>query len=271
MTPETLIDLDRYPILTQDGRARVVAQAQSDLARSSAAVLPGFLRPEAVDAMAAETTALIPRAHRRNEMLGAYSMDPEPWMDAEHPVRRTSRYCMQAIATDHLDPSGPTLGVYEWDPLTDLVAEILEIPRLYRVSDPLLRCGISILGDGDAHGWHFDQNGFVVSLLIQKPEQGGHFEYAPAIRSDDDENFETVRAVMDERSDRVRQLAVEPGTLALFQGSRALHRVTTVRGERPRIIALFSYDENPDMAFGAATQMRVFGRTAAEGDRAASA
>lgn len=271
MTPETMIDLDRYPILSQDGRARVVAQAQSDLARDSAAILPGFLRPEAINAMAAETSALIPRAHRRDEMLGAYSMEPEPWMDADHPVRRTSRYRMQAIATDHLDPAGPTLGVYEWDPLTELVAEILRLPKLFRVSDPLLRCGISILGDGDAHGWHFDQNGFVVSLLIQKPEDGGHFEYAPAIRDDDDENFDDVRAVMDERSDRIRQLAVEPGTLVLFQGSRALHRVTAVHGDRPRIIALFSYDENPDMMFGPATQMRVFGRTAEDTGRPAVA
>lgn len=128
----------------------------------------------------------------------------------------------------------------------------------------MLRCGISVLRDGDAHGWHFDQNAFVVSLLIQKPDAGGAFEFAPAIRSDDDENFEGVKAVMDERSAHVRELAVEPGTLVLFRGSHALHRVTEVSGAKPRIIALFSFDEDPNMQFGKATQMRVFGRCSDE-------
>lgn len=263
MNPEELVDLERYPVLSRDGRARIVSRARADLAESGSAVLPGFLRPEAIAAMATETSALIPKAHRREKMLGAYSMQVESWMDEGHPVRRTSPYRMKAIATDCLDPHGPVLQVYEWNELTDLVAEILDIPKLYRVRDPLLRCGISILGEGDTHGWHFDQNAFVVSLLIQKPESGGVFEFAPAIRGDGNENFDEVRAVMDECSDRTRQLAVEPGTLALFRGSHAVHRVTPVQGNRPRIIALFSYDPAPDMDFGAETQMRVFGRTAA--------
>lgn len=261
MNAETLVDLDRYPILDPAGRAQVVAAARRSMAAEGSAVLPGFLTPDAVAAMAAEARGLVPVSHRRDLMLGAYADAPAPWMDDSHPMRRTAPYRMQVTATDQMAPDGPTLSVYEWPPLADLVADILDLPELHRVADPLMRCNFTILGDGDEHGWHFDQNDFVVSLLIQKAEAGGVFEFAPNIRTDDQENFDEVRAVMDERSGHVRRIAAEPGTLALFRGQRALHRVTRVRGPRPRIIALFSFDTRPGMHFGSDSQRRVFART----------
>ena len=261
MRAESLVDLSRYPLLDPVGRTQVVAAAQRSIKAEGSAVLPGFLTPDAVDAMAAEARALIPVSHRRDLTLGAYSSAPKAWMDDGHPVRRLAPYRMQVTAADQMAPDGPTLSVYEWPPLAEFVADVLGFSQLFRVADPLMRCNFTILGDGDEHGWHFDQNDFVVSLLIQKPEQGGIFEFAPNIRSDDRENYDDVRAVMDETSDKVRRISADPGTLALFRGRRALHRVTRVSGQRSRIIALFSFDTRPDMHFGPASQNRVFART----------
>ena len=262
---EELVDLDRYPLHDPAARAEIVAEARAGMAALGSAVLPGFLRPAAVAAMAAEAAALVPASHRRDRMLTAYSRDDaEDWMEPDHPVRRTHPYRMRVTATDQLDPAGPTLAVYEWEPLTALVRDVLEMQALHRVADPLMRCNFTILGDGDQHGWHFDGNDFVVSLLLQKPQAGGLFEFAPGIRGDDAPNFDAVRAVMDGRPGLTRLLEVEPGTLALFRGAHALHRVTPVGGPRPRIIALFSFDRRPGVEFGEAAQRRVFGRTAGE-------
>ncbi len=261
MQAESLVDLRRYPLLDPAGRAKVVADARRSIEAEGSAVLPGFLTSDAVASMAAEARTLTPLSHRRDLTLGAYSAAPEPWMDDSHPVRRLAPYRMQVTATDQMAPDGPTLTIYEWPPLTVFVAEVLGFPKLYRVADPLMRCNFTILGDGDEHGWHFDQNEFVVSLLIQKAERGGIFEFVPNIRTEDHENYDDVRAVMDERSDTVRQIAADPGTLALFRGRQALHRVTRVSGPHSRIIALFSFDTRPNMHFGPDSQRRVFART----------
>ncbi|MEM7291851.1 MAG: hypothetical protein AAF420_00485, partial [Pseudomonadota bacterium] len=39
------------------------------------------------------------------------------------------------------------------------------------------------------------------------------------------------------------------GNLTVFRGDLSLHRVTPVQGKRKRIVALFSFDQNPGMVF----------------------
>ena len=55
VAPEDAVDLDRYPLLDPEGRAGVIAEARRTLADNGTAILPGFLRPEAVTTMAATT------------------------------------------------------------------------------------------------------------------------------------------------------------------------------------------------------------------------
>jgi hypothetical protein len=71
----------------------------------------------------------------------------------------------------------------------------------------------------------------------------------------------TMLAVMEERSPLLKRKKVTPGTLMLFCGHRALHRVSPVVGARERIIALFSYDRRPEMNFPASTRRNAVGRT----------
>ena len=264
IAPEAAVDLDRYPLFDPIQRATIIDTAKQSLADTGSAVFADFLRADAVETMADAAGALFEVAHRRDRMLGAYEAEPEAWMDDDHPVRRTSPYRMHVIATDQFDRSDPTLRLYEWDPFLELVREILDLPELHRLTDPLMRCNLTFLGDGDQHGWHFDGNDFVVSLLLQRGEEGGAFEFAPGIRTTDDENYDAVRSAMDEQPGTTRLLTMEPGTLVLFQGRYALHRVTEVRGPRPRIIALFSFDEEEETNHGPEVHRRIFGRAAGE-------
>lgn len=264
IAPDTLVDLDRYPLFDPARRSYVVAAARQGLAETGSAVLPGFLRHEAIDLLVAEAMAILPAAHRRDRMLTPYPWGADPDLPPDHTVHRTSPYRMQVAATDQMDPAGATLALYEWDVLTDFLREMLDLPALYLVRDPLLRCNFTYLRDGDEHGWHFDGNDFVVSLLLQSAEEGGVFEFAPGIRDDGDENYDGVAAVMEGIPGLTRLIRAEPGTLALFRGRRALHRVTRVSGARPRIMLLLSYDEREETVWGAEAQRRVFGRAAGE-------
>jgi hypothetical protein len=121
-------------------------------------------------------------------------------------------------------------------------------------------CTATVMYDGDNHGWHFDLNDFVVSILLQAPKAGGTFDFAPNIRDDADENYAGVAAALDGRSEAMRSIKVEAGTLLLFCGRRALHCVPAVSGGVPRVIALFSYDRHAGVRYNSDIYGRVVGR-----------
>jgi hypothetical protein len=55
---------------------------------------------------------------------------------------------------------------------------------------------------------------------------------------------------------------VEAGTLLIFCGRRALHRVSPIEGATPRVIALLSYDRAPGVVYSGDVYQRVVGRPA---------
>ena len=90
--------------------------------------------------------------------------------------------------------------------------------------------------------------------------------YDPAVTNED-----TVAALEDVAKEapgawcEIDAWRISDGTLIVFQGKRALHRVTPVRGARTRIIALFSYDRRPDMFFPRHVHINAVGRTLDQG------
>lgn len=266
--PKDIVDLERYPIadLTAPPAQAAIARGRAALAGDGLALLPGFVRSEALSAMAAEAQALVPRAFRRDEWYGIYSYESDAAdadLPAGHARRRRFRSRMGAIAYDLLPADSTTRALYEWPALTRFIATLTGEPELYTCADPLAACVITVLEPGGSHAWHYDQNDVVVSLLLQSAERGGAFEYAPNIRSDEDENYAAVQRMLDGDPGLKRTDAITPGCLALFRGRRSLHHVTEVEGARPRLIALFSYDRKPGMMFSPEVHLRALGRTLA--------
>lgn len=259
--PRDLVDIQRYRLDDPAQRRTIVEAGRHGLAEAGCATLPGFVPAAATARMAEEALHLLPATHRRDQMMRAYPNEPEDGFAEDHPRRRRHPFRQNVVGADEFAPDGPIMRLYEWDGLTRLIADLLELPALFRVADPLLRCNVSIMGDGDQHGWHFDSNDFVVSLLLQAPERGGRFVFAPGIRSDDDPNYAGVARAYDGDPAVLRMPTVEPGTLVLFRGRNSVHRVTPIEGARARIIALFSYDRRPDMHFSERSRMNVLGRT----------
>ena len=258
----SLVDLERYPLGDDAGFAPVAERCKAQLKESSFASLPGFLRPGAAEIMTREVLDAIPRAYRREQSFSAYDEATLEQYAPDHVRRRKHESRQFIVANDVLSKAGQLRTLYRNEVLTRRIAQMLSEPALYPLADPVVGCTSTVMYEGDTHGWHFDLNDFVVSILLQAPEAGGTFDFAPNIRKDGDENYPAVTAALDGRSPAVRSIKVEAGTLLLFCGRRALHRVPPVRGNVPRVIALFSYDRKPDVRYGSDVYARVVGRNA---------
>ena len=114
--------------------------------------------------------------------------------------------------------------------------------------------------EGHGFPWHFDTNNFTVTLAIQNGEQGGVFEYAPNLRTAEDECYEAVREVLEARSTAVRSLPLTPGDLQIFKGRYSLHRVTPVTGQTPRYVGIFSFVETEGMVGSVERTKQLYGR-----------
>jgi len=263
--PETLVDLERYPVLDARSAAygAVVARARAELDARGAAELPGFVGPAGVAALVDDAQSLVGRAHRSGGQGTAYLEVPAGSYPDGHPRVTWGDYALGAVAYDLIPLASPLRRLYEWAPLADLVAAIVGRGPLFPYADPFGALNLAVMGPGDQLQWHFDQTDFVVSLAIQSAERGGDFEVAPRIRSADDERYHDVSAVLGGEGSSVLTLPMEPGTLLVFEGRYSLHRVSPVVGPRLRHVGLLAYDTRPG-TMGSELLHRVrYGRTEA--------
>ena len=245
-----IVDLKRYPIdrLDSPSATALVARCQEALERAALCALPAFVRAEALAAMVAEAERLAPLAYRNDRPRIAYNEAPNGW-PADHP-RSVVHACRYDQVLNHDIPNDSLLRrLYLSPDLGAFLRRVLGYETLYISACPHLSLSLQLGGPGDCNGWHFDGNDAVFSLLLQAPEAGGAFEYAPYIRSAEVPNYEAVEAVFADPEQNARRPAIAPGTFTLFKGDLSLHRVSEIEGRRRRIIALFSYDRRPDQVF----------------------
>jgi hypothetical protein len=260
-----IVDLDRHPVdrLESAERAALVESCRAALRREGAVKLDGFVHAEAVARMVADARRLAPLGFPNDAAHNAYFDDEiDESLPADHPRRILVRSAQKAVAMDLLPPEFGPRAIYESDGVARFVADALEKEALFRSADPLDGCNMTVYEEGDELGWHFDQSEFSVTLMIQRAERGGDFEYAPMVRTPDDERYDQVRSVLQGETEEVRLLASEPGTLAFFRGRYSLHRVPPVAGSTPRMNSVLTYTVEPGHKLSAMAQQLYYGRTA---------
>jgi predicted 2-oxoglutarate/Fe(II)-dependent dioxygenase YbiX len=109
--------------------------------------------------------------------------------------------------------------------------------------------------------WHFDRSEFTTTLLLQAPEQGGDFVYRSDLRSDTNQNYDGVARLLNGKDTLVKTLKLSAGTLNVFHGKNTAHKVSTIKGKRERIIAVFSYFDRPGVVFSKEDQIGFYGRS----------
>jgi len=241
-TAMELIDTELYDL----DDARLGAACLKQFRAEGICVLPGFLRPETVASLVAESDELAPLAHRSATTATVYLANPDPSLSADDLRATPLDSSVEVVGYDLFPPTSLLRSLYESDELLGFIGRCLGVDELHRYADPFGALNLAIMRDGDRLGWHFDMTDFVVSIAIQSSDSGGEFENAARIRSASDENIEGVAAVVaDTEPHRVRVEPMTPGTLMIFNGRWSLHRVDPIIGDRPRYVALLAYDTNP--------------------------
>lgn len=265
MELQDLLDLGRYPIDRPDSPAyaRLIGDLRRELEQDGCAVLPGFVHEDGIARLVEEADQVAPAAHRSFNRTNAYFSKDDSRLSPRHPVRQFFDRSNAFVPADNFIQTGPLRRIYEYEGFMPFIRDALNEPedRFYRYDDPLADVIINVVEEGQGFPWHFDTNNYTVTLAIQNGEAGGAFEYAPNLRSAEDENFDGVARILDGDMTRVHCIDLQPGDLQIFKGRYSLHRVAPVTGDRKRYVGIFSFVETEGMCGGVERTQQLYGRT----------
>ena len=247
-----IVNTDLYPIFDLNCKRsiEVIEYTRNELSTDGACTLRQFIREDALEIMVSQATEIADMAYRGptevtpyffNYELGA-SLD----LPDQHPLRRKSPRRLSQVAADLFPESGLLYKLFHHTVLPNWLSHVIDQP-VYHNKDRFQSLNLSVMEEDGCQQWHFDSGNMVTTLLLQAPESGGVFEYVPNIRSDDEENFESVQKVMDGDKTDVLRIDPEAGALNLFRGHYSLHRVTPVVGKKRRLQTILGYTTTQNM------------------------
>lgn len=261
---DDLVETDRHPLDRLDfaeGR-ELVSELRHQLATSGCATLPGFLRPSALDLLAAELEATADQVTILQQEAGVYARSElEAELAPDDPRRVRLQWHAGHITRDMLPPSSVAQRLYVSPRFKCFVAAVVGRTRVFEYADPLAGLVATVLPPGGRYPWHYDTNEYVATIMVRRPTSGGIFEYHQNLRRPGDENLDGLGAVLEGRADRPpRRVDPDPGDLQLFLGRYSLHQITEVGGSRARHVLVLSYADQPGVIGPVDRTRSVYGR-----------
>lgn len=256
---ENIVNLASAPLADANFRAR----CKHALDEHGALELPQFLLPSAMAAIQKEGEAQQHLAYYTANQHNIYLSKSDPTYAPNHPRNRLVSSSKGCITDDQVPTNSLLRTLYDAPEFRAFLCTVLGEAELHPYADPLSSINIHYASQGQELGWHFDNSSFAITLLIQKPASGGKFEFVKDIRDpvDDEKNSQAIQSVLDGEAP-VQKLAMEAGTLVLFRGRKAMHRVTPVEGDRTRMLVVLAYNNEPGISLAETAQMTFYGRVA---------
>ena len=244
----TIVDLEKYPIHNLESPVikKLVEKCKEELNDFSCSTIPNFILPKSLEIMNSELENQLDEVYMSKESINAYLYSKDVTsLSKDHPKRTFMKRYNGYLNSDCFPKNSEMKFLYETEELLKFISSCLGVSPIFRWADPLACHAYNVMKPEGILPWHFDSCEFTLSLMIQKPEKGGIFEYCPFIREPGNENFDEVKKVLDGDRSRVSQLKLEPGDLQIFKGRFTLQRVTKVEGKRPRYMCIPAYVLDP--------------------------
>ncbi len=252
-----VIDLEQYPLRDDNFRA----ECKRTLDENGALVLRNFVKRAAIASIQSEGEENQHLAYYTDKNHNIYLEPSDPQYPADHPRNREVASSKGCITTDQI-PDGSLLHtLYDSTEFREFLCAVLGEAELYEYGDAMSSINLHYASEGQELGWHFDNSSFAITLMIQKPENGGAFEYVKDVRDADsgEMNYELSGKILD-CNVPTKTLAMDAGTLVLFRGRNSMHRVTPVQGNRTRMLVVLAYNTEPGISLSESARMTFYGR-----------
>lgn len=266
------INTAKYPINTPNSAVfkETISDVRVQLRTKGCAVLRDFMQPEALPEIAASVAKLSAHAHFTHSEATVYGGGMDPTYPKGHPRNRSLKRENGFVAGDFIGPETGLRQMYHNQDLKRFLANCLQVSELYEFGDPLAQLTINVVKPNEKHAWHFDSNEFIVTLLTQRADGGGEFEYSPFIRSAGNENYNAVQETIEGNSTQAHTIDLRPGDLQIFFGRYSLHRVRETQGKKDRHTAILAYSKEPGVLGKPEKTAKIFGRKLASHDAPAN-
>lgn len=253
-----IIDLERHALSEPAFREAARQRLDAD----GVLRLEGFLRPAILRALIDEARQGEPGAFFAASTHNVYLTPPDTRLPADHVFNRQVVSTKGCICDDQIGAGSALRALYNDPDFKDFLCAVLGEAALYPYADPLSSINIHYAPEGKELGWHFDNSEFAITLLLQKPSGGGVYEYIKDLRDAEagEMNFDGVDAALKGDIEPIA-LDIEPGTLVLFRGRNALHRVTPSEGEITRFLVVLAYNGEPGVSLSESARQTFYGRT----------
>ncbi len=262
---DDVVDVDRYPI-HRAGSTTELGELSADVAaaldRDGAVLLPGFIRPAALAAMATDIAKRAVHVPILEQPASVYASrrDDHAGVDPDDPRHRELSRLAGHVTRDMIPAYTDAHRLYVSGAFKRFVAAVVGCGRVFEYADPLAGLVATVLPPGGCYSWHYDTNEFVLTIVLQPADRGGSFEYHQDLRRPGDENLDGLRRVLDGIAPPPRRVDSRPGDLCLFRGRYSLHRVTPVEGVRYRHALVLSYTDRPGVIGPLERTRAVYGR-----------
>ena len=254
---QSIINTKKHPLHQEAYRQ----SCKKQLDANGALVLEGMLSSEAIKSLAKEAIGREHLAYYCENNHNIYLKPQDKSFPKEHPRNRIVHSSKGCITDDQVPNKSALKALYNAKDFKDFLCAVLGEDALYEYGDNLSSVNVHYAHKGQELGWHFDNSSFAITLLIQKPEAGGSFEYIRDFRDteNDDMNYEGVGEVLDGKHNP-EVLSINPGDLVLFRGGNSIHRVTPTQGDKVRILSVLAYNTKPDVQLSESARMTFYGR-----------
>ena len=101
-----------------------------------------------------------------------------------------------------------------------------------------------------------EETGYETDFLLRSPN--GYYAIQIHERNNDN-NYDQVLDLMNGQCEP-KKLTMENGSLVLFRGKDAIHRVTPTIGNRTRILSVLAYNSEPNVKLSETARMTFFGK-----------
>jgi len=259
-----VINTEKYPLDKAESQYSAyescVFDLRSKLEQDGVAICPHFLKDSSIKTAVSEVENEVENAFETETQHNIFLDGGDPKFPKNHIRNKLLPTTVASVAYDQLPADGILTRLYQNDGFVKFLQDVLQLPELYRLDDPYGSCYINLYKPGGNANWHFDESHFSTTIMLQTAETGGEFEKTLPIRGEV-ENYEQLDDIVNfENPKMYRTLNFEPGTLSIFQGSKCLHRVTKISGNRNRLLAVLCFATKPGVKNSKKTQKRFFGR-----------